>query len=403
MDKLFIAPDLLALLVCPIRETDIVRRSLDQLTWFSPSEGKLKIHLYYVGPSTPNRPSPHRLRTLLLPTLNPNARLDIESITFMPQASDFTSRPPPGGSHPSQALRQRAKGEAGVIALTFTGSTVKDSGEDDVHEEIPEGDGWIMDMVVLKSHILRLARDSTYLANGDKEIPFKSWGGRHARLFPHLDEGIYDSPKLYTTCTYRVVSVNPLVSPDGEIPEVIVDGRLDQGGRRRVVVADRRMDVLDFCPGRIEDVKEALEREKHRIEHDKENVKTRLVEPISFGPEYGGGGPGTEHYSAKLATTLVDTPTTLQKGVFMEAVETSLPYLISKFDLERGRRDDGDLPLPEAAFLSEVDLIVQVRLVKNFEEGTNTFVSCKVMRTPKNSSVLVTIAISLYETIYIHH
>jgi len=361
MDKLFIAPDLLALLVCPVGDADIARRSLDEMTWFSPSEGNLKIHLYCFGPSTSNRSPPHRLRTLLLPSLNPGARLDIETITFLPQVSDVTSRPPPGGPHPPQALMQRVKEEAGVVTLTFTGSTVKGDGENDLHEEIPEGDGWIMDIVVLKSHLLRLARDPTYLAKGDKEIPFELWGGRHARLFPHLDEGVYESPKLYTTCTYRVVSINPLVSPDGEIPEVIVDGRLDQGGRRQVPAADRRMDVLDFCPGRIEDVREALEWEKHRTERNKEDVKTELVEPTSFGPEYGGGGPGTDHYSAKLATTLVDTPTVLEKGVFVDAVETSLPYLISKFDLERGRRDDGELPLPEAVFLSEVDLVVQVR------------------------------------------
>jgi len=374
MDKVFIAPDLLALLVCPIREADITRRSLDEQTWFSPSEGKLKIHLYCIVPSSPNQSSPHRLRTLLLPTLNPNARLDIETVTFMPQMSEVTSRPPPGGPHSPQVLRQRAKDEAGVVALTFTGSTANDNGEGDAHEEVPEGDGWIMDIVVLKSHLLRLGRDATYLANGGKEIPFYLWGGSHARLFPHLDEGVYDSPKLYTTCTYRVVSINPLVSPDGEIPEVILDGRLDQGGKKRVPAADRRMDVLDFCPGRIEDVREALEWEKHRKEQDKEYDKTELVEPISFGPEYGGGGPGTDHYSAKLATTLVDTPTILEKGVFVEAVETSLPYLISKFDLERGRRDDGELPLPEAVFLSEVDLIIQVRLAFFFwflfETGT---------------------------------
>ena len=366
MDKLFIAPDLLALLVCPCSEVDIARRSLDEMTWFFPNEGRLKVHLYYLGPSTPNRSSPHRLRTLLLPTLHPNTRLDIETITFMPQMSDVTSRPPPGGPHPPHILRHRAKDEAGVVALTFTGSTVKDDDDDDLHEEIPEGDSWVMDIVVLKSHLLRLARDPTYLASGDKEIPFDVWGGRHARLFPHLYAGVYDSPKLHISCTYRVVSINPLVSPDGEIPEVIVDGRLDQGGRRRVSAADRRMDVLDFCPGRIEDVREALEWEKHRVERDKEFVTTELVEPISFGPEYGGGGPGTDHYSAKLSTTLVDTPTVLEKGVFVEAVETYLPYLISQFDLERGRRDDGELPLPEAVFLSEVDLVIQVHSVNFF-------------------------------------
>lgn len=370
MDKLFIAPDILTLLVCPINEVDIAQRSLDEQTWFSP-KGRLKIHLYYVGPPAPNRSSPHRLRTLLLPTLNPNARLDIETITFMSQLSEVTSRPPPGGPHPPRVLRQRAKDEAGVVALTFTGSTVKDDGEDGTHEGIPEGDGWVMDIVVLKSHLLRLARDPTFLANDDKEIPFDLWGGKHARLFPHLDQGIYDSPALHTTCTYRVVSINPLVSPDGGIPEIIVDGRLDQGGRKRAPTADRRMDILDFCPGRIEDVREALEWEKHRTGQNKEDIRTELIEPISFGPEYGGGGPGTDHYSAKLATTLVDTPTILEKGVFVEAVETSLPYLISEFDLERGRRDDGELPLPEAVFLSEVDLIVQVRLANFFEEGTN--------------------------------
>src|SRR5258706_3813316 len=374
MDKLFIAPDLLALLVCPASPADITRRSLDEIIWFSPFEGRLKVHLYHVDLSMPNRSSSHRLRTLLLPTLHPNTRLDIETITFMPQMSDVTSRPPPGGPHPPHELRHRAKDEAGVVALTFTGSTVKDDWMDGLHEEIPEGDSWVMDVVVLKSQLLRLARDPTYLASGDKEIPFDLWGGRHARLFPHLDAGIYDSPKLHTTSTYRVVSINPLVSPDGEIPEVVVDGRLDQGGKRRVPAADRRMDVLDFCPGRIEDVREALEWEKHRVGRNKEFVETELVEPISFGPEYGGGGPGTNHYSAKLATTLVDTPTVLEKGVFVEAVETYLPYLISKFDLERGRRDDGELPLPEAVFLSEVDLIVQVHFLKIFEKGTNAFV-----------------------------
>ena len=372
MDKLFIAPDLLALLVCPVSQADIARRSLDEMTWFSPIDGRLKVHLYHIGPATPNRS--HRLRTLLLPTLHPNTRLDTQSILFMHQVSDATSRPPPGAPQPPHVLRHRAKDEAGVVALTFRGSTVKDDGMDDLHEEIPEGDSWVMDVVVLKSHLLRLARDPTYLASDDKEVPFDSWGGRHARLFPHIDAGVYDSPKLHIACTYRVVSINPLVSPDGDIPEVIVDGRLDQGGKRRVSAPDRRMDVLDFCPGRIEDAREALEWEKHRAERNKGFVQTELVEPISFGPEYGGGGPGTDHYSARLATTLVDIPTVLEKGVFVEAVETSLPYLISKFDLERGRRDDGELPLPEAVFLSEVDLIVQVHFLKIFAKGTNGFI-----------------------------
>jgi len=58
--------------------------------------------------------------------------------------------------------------------------------------------------------------------------------------------------------------------------------------------------------------------------------------------------------------TLVDVPSLVTGGPFKEEVHSSLPYILSRFDLERGRRDDGSLPLPDSVWLTEKELVLQV-------------------------------------------
>jgi hypothetical protein len=58
--------------------------------------------------------------------------------------------------------------------------------------------------------------------------------------------------------------------------------------------------------------------------------------------------------------TLVDAPSSVNGGPFAEEVHTSLPYLISRFDLEQGRKVDNSLPLPESVSLTETELVMQV-------------------------------------------
>ncbi len=59
--------------------------------------------------------------------------------------------------------------------------------------------------------------------------------------------------------------------------------------------------------------------------------------------------------------TVVDTPNQVQGCPFTGTIETSLPYILSRFDLERGRRNDGTLGLPESLWITETHLILQVR------------------------------------------
>jgi hypothetical protein len=58
--------------------------------------------------------------------------------------------------------------------------------------------------------------------------------------------------------------------------------------------------------------------------------------------------------------TVVEAPSIVRGGPFKDEVHTSLPYILSRFDLERGRRDDGSLPLPESVWLTEKELVLQV-------------------------------------------
>lgn len=60
--------------------------------------------------------------------------------------------------------------------------------------------------------------------------------------------------------------------------------------------------------------------------------------------------------------TVVDAPNTVEGCPFLNKVETSLPYILSRFDLERGRRDNGGLGLPESLWITETQLIIQVRV-----------------------------------------
>lgn len=59
--------------------------------------------------------------------------------------------------------------------------------------------------------------------------------------------------------------------------------------------------------------------------------------------------------------TLVDAQSTLEGGPFRIPIKCSLPYILSRFDLDRGRKDDGTLPLPESLWMTETEIIIQVR------------------------------------------
>jgi hypothetical protein len=58
--------------------------------------------------------------------------------------------------------------------------------------------------------------------------------------------------------------------------------------------------------------------------------------------------------------TLVDASSTLEGGPFIEKVDSALPYILSRFDLDRGRKEDGSLPLPESVWMTETEIILQV-------------------------------------------
>ena len=60
--------------------------------------------------------------------------------------------------------------------------------------------------------------------------------------------------------------------------------------------------------------------------------------------------------------TVVDAPSMVNGGPFKSDVHSSLPYVLSRFDLDRGRRDDGSLPLPESVWLTEKEMVIQVSL-----------------------------------------
>jgi hypothetical protein len=255
MDQHFIADDLLVIFVCPVSDSDILRRSLDDYNCPIPREGKLKLHIYRVGPNQNGLTSPCLLRTLLLPIFN-HWRVEIESGKILPQVSDVSSRASKGSPTLLDGLPYRSEETAGVFCVTVSGALLKhvDGDEEDSEGEEDMGVGWVVDLVVLKSHIVKLAREA--MDNKDtlgKETMWKEWAGatgEHARVFPHSDQGWLGSPKLYEACSYRVASITPLKR--GDVGNEVMPVVGEDVEKKRVTIADRRLDVLDFCPGRLD-------------------------------------------------------------------------------------------------------------------------------------------------------
>jgi hypothetical protein len=260
MDQHFIADDLLVILVCPVADSDILRRSLDDYNCPIPREGKLKMHIYRVGPNQNGPTSPYLLRTLLLPIFNDRWRVDIDSGKILPQGSDVSSRASKGSPTLLDGLPYRSEEAAGVFCVTASGVLLKharnvaDGDEEDDEGEEDTGLGWVVDLVVLKSHIVKLARDAMEnKTTPGKETLWKDWAGatgEHARIFPHSDQGWLGSPKLYEACSYRVASITPLKR--GDVGNEVMPVVGEDVEKKRVTVADRRLDVLDFCPGRLD-------------------------------------------------------------------------------------------------------------------------------------------------------
>jgi hypothetical protein len=256
MDKYFIASDLLLVLVCPITDADLARKSLDESTWFAPEDGDLKLHLYYLGPNKNGLTSPCLLRTLLYPKFNWRWRVDTEGGKILPQNSDSSSTVSKEALSLSDGLPHRIKPNAGVIGVSVNGVLVRDSHNSaDVDEdEVESGVGWILDVVVHKSHLLNIARNAMVEKDKSKLGTVLSWidwvgkSGENVRLFPHSDKGWLGNPKLYECNGYRAASITPLKR--GETGEEASDESRGRE-RKKIVPADRRLDILDFCPGRL--------------------------------------------------------------------------------------------------------------------------------------------------------
>jgi hypothetical protein len=268
MDMHFISDNLLIIFACPITTADLTRRSLDDEEFpIAPKEGKMKLHIYYVGPNQNGISSPCLLRTLLFPRFNNRWRADIDTGKIVPQTSDISSKP--GNEEPliSDGLPFRGRNESGVVCLTISGLLVRQaqansSHQDNGDEDYSMGIGWVVDIVLLKRFLLTLAEkvmslDDKEKANAGGEVHWASWigdSGENVRLFPHSDEGWLGSPKVYEACSYRVASVTPLKRGEhgNEVfnsPDITPES---EEVRRKVTKADRRLDVLDFCPGRID-------------------------------------------------------------------------------------------------------------------------------------------------------
>lgn len=255
LDMHFVSNETLVILSCPITDTDLIRRSLDDENYpVAPREGKIKLHIYHVGPSKSGMPSPCLVRTLVYPLFNDRWRIDIESAKILPQISEASSRPIKDGLTVTDGLPYQTSNEAGVFGTTFSGMLLKrqlSSADDENDEEL--GTGWVIDLVVLKSRILDIAGDAIESKQTGGELSWKDWAGEngeHVRIFPHSDEGWMGSPKLYEAVSYRVASITPLKR--GELGNEVYGIAEETRERKNAVQADRRMDVLDFCPGRLE-------------------------------------------------------------------------------------------------------------------------------------------------------
>lgn len=58
---------------------------------------------------------------------------------------------------------------------------------------------------------------------------------------------------------------------------------------------------------------------------------------------------------------LVEAASVVEGGPFVQSVTTCLPYILSRFDLERGRKDDGGIGMPESVWMTATQLVFQVR------------------------------------------
>ena len=102
------------------------------------------------------------------------------------------------------------------------------------------------------------------------------------------------------------------------------------------------------------DVREALDAKRRQKELEENPAGIEANEGM-FGVAAGAllDGEGSE-------ITLVDASSTLEGGPFIEKVDSALPYILSRFDLDRGRKEDGSLPLPESVWMTETEIILQV-------------------------------------------
>ena len=256
MDLHFLADDILAVLICPSTDPDMLRRGLDDENFpLRPRDGKLKISIYYVGPSKgTGLASPLLLQTLLLPRFIDRWTVDLEGGKFLPQASEHSSLPAKDAPALADGLAYRHRDEAGVLGITFSGFVRKQTAASD--DEYDPGTEWIIDIVVLKSHLLNLAKAAMEQKKSAGECKWDDWvgsKGEYVRVFPHSDEGWLGLPKLYEASGYRLASITPLRRGEQQIeyPHLLESGD-GTGEGKPVVQADRRMDVLDFCPGRLE-------------------------------------------------------------------------------------------------------------------------------------------------------
>ncbi|KAG9054053.1 hypothetical protein FS842_006328 [Serendipita sp. 407] len=361
MDKHFIADDLLVIFSCPVSDSDLIRRSLDDDEEFPifPRGGKLKLSIYYVGTNKSEANAPCLLRTLMLPLFNRKWRVHVESGKILPQVCDPSSRPAKGGPTVTDGLFYRPIEDSGVFCITFSGLLLKraldETEEADISEEI--GIGWVVDVVMLKSHLIGMARDALHSKDLGKAYVWQDWAGKqgeYVRVFPHSDQGWLGSPKLYESCSYRVASITPLKRGEHgneviPLPELAAD---TSAPKKQVVQADRRLDVLDFCPGRLNG-KEALEMKRKQKELEESESKDLEQGMFGVAPRSILDGDGAE-------VTLVDAPNQLDGGPFAETVHSTLPYILSRFDLDRGRKADGTLPLPESVWMTDTELILQI-------------------------------------------
>lgn len=90
-----------------------------------------------------------------------------------------------------------------------------------------------------------------------------------------------------------------------------------------------------------------------------------------------GVAPGTLLEGDGSEITLVEAASVVEGGPFLHPVTTCLPYILSRFDLERGRKDDGGIGLPESVWMTGTQLVFQVcfNLYDNFSSNSYLLVA----------------------------